>query len=210
MGTAPEMLQSMARVTVTGCAGLIVLLSGAIVAAGSGVKASPASTHPSILLVTVDTLRADHLEVYGYDRPTAPHLTSLARDATVWSRAYSTSSWTVPSVTSLLTGVYPATHGTIHGVIRGNHVFEQEIIPEDLPRLAEALKAAGYTTFGVTANTHLDREHGWPGVRVATLLRSSLPVPPAPAVVTAVRRQPHPTRAQHDPGTQANLAQGSS
>ena len=114
-----------------------------------------------ILYLDCDTMRADHLQAYGYTRPTAPYLTSLAKDATVWTHAYSTSSWTVPSITSLLTGVYPATHGVVHGVIRGGHVFEQEVIPDDLPRLAEALKAAGYSTFGVTANGHLDREHGF-------------------------------------------------
>ncbi|NOZ79854.1 MAG: sulfatase [Acidobacteria bacterium] len=161
MKSTHGMLRSVAWGAVAWCAGLMVLSSGGNAVAGSAIGSSHGSAHPSILLVTVDTMRADHLPVYGYGRKTAPYLTSLAKSATVWTRAYSTSSWTVPSVTSLLTGVYPATHGVIHGVIRGKHVFKQEIIPDDLPRLAEVLKAAGYSTFGITANPHLDREHGF-------------------------------------------------
>jgi len=158
---AHGILRPPAWAAIAWCAGIMVLLFGGNAAAGPAVETSHEPAHPSILLVTVDTMRADHLQVYGYERPTAPYLTSLAQNATVWTRAYSTSSWTVPSVTSFLTGVYPATHGVVHGVIRGGHVFEQEVIPDDLPRLAEALKAAGYSTFGVTANGHLDREHGF-------------------------------------------------
>ncbi|MCG6962125.1 MAG: sulfatase [Acidobacteria bacterium] len=151
----------LARAVATWCFGAMFLLVGTGATASPPASTGHVSAHPSILLVTVDTMRADHLQVYGYARPTAPYLTSLAKDATVWTHAYSTSSWTVPSVTSLLTGVYPASHGVVHGVMRGGHVFEQEVIPDDLPRLAEALKAAGYSTFGVTANGHLDREHGF-------------------------------------------------
>lgn len=116
---------------------------------------------PSILLLTIDTLRADHLPFYGYRRDTAPNLARLAGSAVVCERAYSTSSWTVPSVVSWLTGVTPFSHGVFGGVTRKGKVYEQEVIPPSLRCLPEVLGELGYETMGVTANAHLDAEHGF-------------------------------------------------
>ena len=78
---------------------------------------------PSLLLITVDTLRADRLPFYGYKRNTAPFLGKLAERGIVFTNAYSTSSWTVPAVTSLMTGVYPSSHGITRGSIKKAHVY---------------------------------------------------------------------------------------
>ncbi len=117
--------------------------------------------HPSLLLITVDTLRADRLPFYGYKRNTAPFLGKLAEHGIVFTNAYSTSSWTVPAVTSLVTGVYPYSHGVTHGFIKKKHIYKQEIVPQTLPNLPEQLRTLGYRTYGVTANYHLTKELGF-------------------------------------------------
>jgi len=71
----------------------------------------PAAGSPNILLIIVDTLRADHLPTYGYSRPTAPYLDQLAKQGVVFDNAIATSSWTLPSHASMLSGWYPHEHG---------------------------------------------------------------------------------------------------
>ena len=63
---------------------------------------------PNLLLIVVDTLRADHLGAYGHGRRTSPELDAFARDAVRFERAYATAPWTQPSVASILTGLAPA------------------------------------------------------------------------------------------------------
>ncbi|MBI4221149.1 MAG: sulfatase [Planctomycetes bacterium] len=116
---------------------------------------------PSLLLITIDTLRADRLPFYGYKRNTAPFLGKLAEHGIVFTNAYSTSSWTVPAATSLVTGVYPSSHGITRGSIKKAHVYRQERIPRKLPNLPEQLQALGYRTYAVTANTHLMKDLGF-------------------------------------------------
>ena len=118
-------------------------------------------THPSLLLITIDTLRADRLPFYGYKRNTAPFLGKLAEHGIVFTNAYSTSSWTVPAVTSMVTGVYPSSHGITRGSIKKAHVYRQERIPRKLPNLPEQLQALGYRTYAITANTHLMKDLGF-------------------------------------------------
>lgn len=116
---------------------------------------------PSLLLITIDTMRADRLPFYGYKRNTAPFLGKLAERGIVFTNAYSTSSWTVPAVTSLVTGVYPYSHGVTHGFIKKKHIYKQEIVPQTLPNLPEQLRTLGYRTYGITANYHLTKELGF-------------------------------------------------
>jgi len=72
-------------------------------------EARPGS--PNILLIVVDTLRADHLASYGYKRETSPNLDRLAEQGVVFESAFATSSWTLPAHASLVTGRYPHEHG---------------------------------------------------------------------------------------------------
>ncbi len=116
---------------------------------------------PSVLLITIDTLRKDRLPFYGYEKDTAPFLNRLASQGTVFTNAYSTSSWTVPSLVSLMTGVYPYSHGITRGSIKNRHVCEQRPVPSELPNLPEQLKALGYRTYAVTTNEHLAQEFGF-------------------------------------------------
>src|SRR5439155_596353 len=66
---------------------------------------------PDVILVSLDTTRADHMSTYGYARETSPNVTALAKDALNFTRARSPAEWTVPGHASMLTGMYPSRHG---------------------------------------------------------------------------------------------------
>jgi arylsulfatase A-like enzyme len=71
----------------------------------------PPNALPSVLLITIDTLRADHLHTYGYFRETSPNIDRFAEDALLFERAVAPSGTTLPSHLSILTSAYPARHG---------------------------------------------------------------------------------------------------
>ena len=122
--------------------------------------ASPKGGTCNIVLITIDTLRADHLSCYGYERKTSPVIDAIAENGIVCSNVYAPSSWTAPSMTSLFTSVYPINHGVVHGIgyTEDNALNVQEIFSPDLTTLAEVLQANGYSTFGVSANPHLSEK----------------------------------------------------
>jgi arylsulfatase A-like enzyme len=124
---------------------------------------APAGTdaRPNILLLTIDTIRADATGFGGCDRPTTPFLDSLAAGAMVFDNAHSTSSWTVPAVASMMTGLYPTSHGVVHGAVSRGQVYDQEVISGELPILAEELKKLGYRTYAIASNAHLAPEMGY-------------------------------------------------
>ena len=98
---------------------------------------------PLVVVYLVDTLRADHLPLYGYSRDTTPELSRFARDAVVFDQAIASSSWTKPSVASLFTSLLPRDHGCVE--------FYTALDPA-LVTLAERLHARGYATGAVVAN----------------------------------------------------------
>jgi|GEM_PF-532537 len=103
---------------------------------------------PNLLFVTIDTLRADRMSCYGYDKPTTPHLDELARRGLRFDRAFATSSWTWPSTASLLTGLLPYEHGVLsNAACNLNHAYET---------LAEVLQARGYSTAAISCNPLID------------------------------------------------------
>jgi len=97
----------------------------------------------NVVFIVVDTLRADHLDAYGYERETSPNLTALARQGIRFERVLSQSSWTKTSMASLWTGVQPLNHGLLR--------FD-DALPAEAPMPAEILKRAGYRTAGVYRN----------------------------------------------------------
>jgi len=108
-------------------------------------KREPASPErPSLVLIVMDTLRADRLSAYGYARPTSPHLERLAARGLLHEDALATASWTWPSTASILTGLQPEEHG----------VVDQGAcwLASSLDTLAEALQRAGYTTAAWSGN----------------------------------------------------------
>ena len=115
---------------------------------------------PNIIVIIVDTLRTDYVGAYG-----AKHLTPvfdmLATQGALFEKAYAPSSWTVPSMASIFTGMYPQSHGLTNGITVVVKVFKQQQIPEKYVTLAESLKETGYKTFCVTANAHIDEKYGY-------------------------------------------------
>jgi arylsulfatase A-like enzyme len=96
---------------------------------------------PNILLIIMDTVRADHLSCYGYPLPTTPHLDRLAEEGVRFTNAISTGGWTVPTHASLFTGTFPGFHGARDG---------HPILNENIPTLAETLGNWGYQRAGFT------------------------------------------------------------
>ncbi len=117
---------------------------------------------PNILLVVIDTLRADSLSCYGYGRQTSPFLDQLAAEGVRFDRAYASCSWTVPSVATMLSSTYVNKHGLgrrFRGA--GGGVSTWSVLPNDVPCLAQLLSDGGYTTFGLVANLNLAPERGF-------------------------------------------------
>jgi len=105
---------------------------------------------PNIVLVTIESLRADHVGAYGYPRATTPSLDALAGEATVYENAASVTSWTLPSHASIFTGLYPAAHG----VVAYDHRLD-----DSQTTLAEVLRDAGYQTAAVVSGPFLRSIH---------------------------------------------------
>jgi arylsulfatase A-like enzyme len=110
------------------------------------------STAPNVLLVSIDTLRPDHLGCYGYQRATSPTLDRLAAEGVRFSTVASASSWTLPAHASLVTGVYPATHGAVK--------MAKHISPS-VETLAQCLQRSGMTTCGVVSFHLLSSVYGF-------------------------------------------------
>lgn len=106
---------------------------------------------PNVLFITLDTVRARNLSIYGYSRPTTPQLEQLAKMGIVFERALSTAPWTLPSHASMFTGRFP------------HELSADWLTPLDAthPTLAEFFRARGYLTAGFVANTgYCSYEHG--------------------------------------------------
>lgn len=134
-------------------------LMAALAVVGILVLAACAPPPPSnVVLIVVDTLRADHLGLYGYPRETSPAIDAWGRRAAVFDRAVSTSPWTLPSFGSIFTGRLPAEHGA------GRHVrgtgSGRTALSDTVPTLAEALRAHGMQTAAIVGNPFLRPRFG--------------------------------------------------
>jgi arylsulfatase A-like enzyme len=105
----------------------------------------------SAVLISIDTLRADHLGVYGHARPTSPHLDAFAAGGVVFEDARSTAAWALPAHASMLTGLTPARHG--------GRTF-RHFLPSELPTLATLLHARGFATAGFVNSGFLKPRFG--------------------------------------------------
>jgi arylsulfatase A-like enzyme len=111
----------------------------------------------AVVLIVVDTLRADHLGLYGYERPTSPNLDRWSREGVIFEQAFATSPWTLPTFGSILTGELPAGHAAGRRV-KGK--WKRAPLEESLPTLAEILREEGFTTGAVVSNPFLKPEFG--------------------------------------------------
>jgi len=108
--------------------------------------ATPAAGAPNVVLLMIDTLRADRLGVYGNAGAKTPALDALAHDGVRGGRTFSQASWTRPSVATILTGLYPSSHGAVH---------KADILPNRVETVAELLAAGGYYTAGFPNNVNV-------------------------------------------------------
>jgi arylsulfatase A-like enzyme len=137
-----------------------------------------ARNRPSVILISIDTMRGDRLGVLGYDRPVTPHFDRLAREGVVFEQATASAPWTLPSHVSIFSSLLPFDH-------RVRHVGDR--IPPRLLLLAERFKNAGYRTGAFTGggyvswgygfdqgfdvfNDHDEKAEGGPGVLAAEAL----------------------------------------
>jgi choline-sulfatase len=119
---------------------------------------APASFHPApnqrprnVIVYLVDALRADHLGCYGYGRPVSPRVDAFAREAVLFRHTVAQSSWTRPATTTLLTGLFPRTHG-VNG--------KRDVLAGEAVTLAERLREQGYRTAGFVTNGNVARSFG--------------------------------------------------
>ncbi|MDE0908820.1 MAG: sulfatase [Myxococcota bacterium] len=117
----------------------------------------------SVVLISLDTTRRDHLSVYGYDRKTSPNLDAMSADGIVMQNFLTTSSWTLPTHASLFTGLFPSSHGAHYsnagntalsdadGAPQGFDAFRANRLPDAANTLAETLKANGFQTHAIGA-----------------------------------------------------------
>ena len=137
-----------------------------------------------VVLVVIDTLRADHLGAYGYARETSPRLDAFAADATLFENAVSPSPWTLPALATIMTSLYPSIHGADTPSPLGDTrwLFDETFAPasaldDSRTTLAEILRADGFATagfvegsfpaavFGVGQGFDVYRDNDTPGVR---------------------------------------------
>ena len=119
----------------------------------------PAAPTSSIVWITLDTVRADHLGAYGYFRNTSPRFDALASESILFERAYSPIATTLPSHLSALTATYPTEHGVLANVRAGGKVFTPS---ETLVSLAAFLEERGYATAAFVSATPLK---SWSGIQ---------------------------------------------
>ena len=106
---------------------------------------------PNLILISIDCLRSDHLGTYGYERNTSPNLDRFAEDGVVFETAVSTSSWTLPTHMSMMTGLMPSFHGAT----------KWEKLDRSVPYLPEILADHGYQTTGVASWVYVSQVYGF-------------------------------------------------
>jgi arylsulfatase A-like enzyme len=141
-----------------GFVGAIVVLAAALLAAGCDARAkrlpSDLCLRCNVVLVSFDTLRADHVGFHGYRRATTPNLDRFAGRAVVFENAISQSAWTRPSHASMFTGLYPSEHGLVA-------VERNVALDPGLPMLASVLRANGYATAAFTGGGNMSAHFGF-------------------------------------------------
>lgn len=138
---------------VAACA--VLVCSGAILFAlpkPTAIRPAARDGAPNIILISIDSLRADHLHAYGYPRATSPNLDRLAAEGALFETVMSPTSWTLPSHMTLMTSLPPEKHGV---------VSNRKRLAPGIATLAERLQHAGYYTGGVVSATYLDGMFGF-------------------------------------------------
>jgi arylsulfatase A-like enzyme len=132
----------------------IVIIVIIIIVAWLGVKynSAPSSSINTIILISLDTTRADHIGTYGYRVPTTPNIDALAKESMVFEQTFSNIPLTLPAHSSMFTGQIPPTHGV--------HDNLATALPETATTLPEVLQANGYATYGIVSAIVMDHQYG--------------------------------------------------
>jgi arylsulfatase A-like enzyme len=101
---------------------------------------------PNVIVIAIDTLRADHLSCYGYAQNRTSSIDALAGSGVRYASAFAEASWTRPSMATILTGLYPSSHGAVH---------KADSLPDRVDTLAEILARGGYYTAGFADNINI-------------------------------------------------------
>lgn len=125
---------------------VVILCTFFLAEPGARAKSPPRS--PNVILISLDTVAADHMSLYGYPRETTPTLDKFARENVFFENAVSQATFTLPSHYSLFTGAYPFTHGiTDMSVMPSHNNPPSQMLSSKILTLTEYLKRAGYSTF---------------------------------------------------------------
>lgn len=149
--TSPGAPRGEKRAAFLKVAAIFFLLAGGTLAAAPAPPVPPAPT-PNLVLITLDTTRADHLGAWGWPHARTPHLDALARRGTRFVRCDTAAPITLPSHATILTGLFPPRHG-----VRDNGTF---VLPDRAETVAERLAARGWDTAAVVSAVVLARRHG--------------------------------------------------
>ena len=109
------------------------------------------ASRPDVILLSIDTLRADHLGAYGYERDTSPFFDELAAGGTRFANTWAAAPWTLPSHATMLSGLLPPNHGAI----------EDQLQIGSIPLIQEAFSASGYATGGVVSTLFVSERYGF-------------------------------------------------
>jgi len=152
-----------ARNSMAVVAGVLGICAGAWLAARSPVVHASAPQAPTaagaaiatdynVVLISIDSLRADHLSAYGYERDTSPTMRALAADGVLFRNASSTTAWTLPGHMSMLTGRSLLGHGV---------VSDDRMLTDDVATLAESFQREGYSTGAIVSAPYVEARYGF-------------------------------------------------
>ncbi len=144
LGTLNRLQRTLPVLVVVACLAFVAIQGWVRLRERAAVSELPAAMpgSPNVLVVVIDTLRADHLSLYGYNRSTSPHMDAIAHQGVVFDMDIAASPWTLGSHASMLTGRYPHEHGVDHEVALDGRY----------PTLPEVFQRHGYRTGGFSAN----------------------------------------------------------
>ncbi len=121
----------------------------------------PPARPPDVIVVLIDTLRADRLGAAGYPLPTTPAIDAVARQGVYFTRAYSAATWTKPAIASLFTALHPSEHGIRRQLRETGPKVRSQRLPDSLPTLAEQFRAGGWTTLATVRQVNLRKKYGF-------------------------------------------------
>ncbi len=127
---------------------VLLACQGDHAARSAGLRGTPRG----LVLISIDTLRADHLGAYGYERATSPFMDEVAAGGVLFENAVSSAPWTLPAHASIMTGLDPVTHRAVEG---------NAAISADVTMAAEMFRDAGYATGGFVASWFVSRRYGF-------------------------------------------------